>query len=105
MRGNSQVPILLSQHPPGERLRQDSLADNLDASMDSLRAADQKVAASPGPGGIIDGSRGDSPASGGIDSPVFQTLDRTAGFPYSPGEYARRALWQIVQAALIRPSP
>jgi putative colanic acid biosynthesis acetyltransferase WcaF len=36
---------------------------------------------------------------------TFQTLDRTASFPYAPGEYARRALWQVVQALFIRPSP
>jgi putative colanic acid biosynthesis acetyltransferase WcaF len=35
---------------------------------------------------------------------IFQMLDRTAGFPYAPGEYVRRMLWQIVQRLLIRPS-
>src|SRR5262245_60400023 len=30
--------------------------------------------------------------------PVFQTLDRCAAAPYSTGEYARRILWNMVQA-------
>ena len=34
--------------------------------------------------------------------PVFHQCDRTAAFPYSLGEYARRAAWGIVQATLFR---
>lgn len=34
--------------------------------------------------------------------PIFQRLDTTATFPYSLGEYARRALWEVVQATCIR---
>jgi putative colanic acid biosynthesis acetyltransferase WcaF len=33
---------------------------------------------------------------------VFQTLDRTAPYPYSRSEYARRYLWLLVQATLFR---
>jgi putative colanic acid biosynthesis acetyltransferase WcaF len=35
-------------------------------------------------------------------TPIFQRLDTTARFPYSAGEYARRALWEVVQATCIR---
>ena len=33
---------------------------------------------------------------------IFQTLDRTAAFPYAPREYARRALWTVVSKTLFR---
>src|SRR4051812_14940972 len=33
---------------------------------------------------------------------VFQTLDRTARFPYPRGEYARRFAWRLVQATVYR---
>lgn len=33
---------------------------------------------------------------------IFQTLDRTAKFPYSRGEYLRRYAWLLVQATLFR---
>lgn len=52
-----------------------------------------------------------SPARNGEDAPrldgsrVFQRLDTCAGFPYSLSEYARRALWIVVYALLIRHSP
>ncbi len=36
---------------------------------------------------------------------VFQRLDRTAGYPYTPGEYLRRFSWYLVDALLLRPSP
>jgi putative colanic acid biosynthesis acetyltransferase WcaF len=36
---------------------------------------------------------------------IFQTLDRTAAYPYSRKEYVRRVLWNIVQATLFRFSP
>jgi len=39
------------------------------------------------------------------NSPIFQRLDTTAGFPYPRSEYVRRALWELVQATLIRFSP
>lgn len=52
-----------------------------------------------------DGSR-QSAGVGHVGAPgVFQRLDRTASFPYAPGEYVRRALWEIVQTVFIRPSP
>ncbi len=38
-------------------------------------------------------------------SPPAQTLDRTANWPYSSGEYFRRTLWELVQATLFRWSP
>jgi putative colanic acid biosynthesis acetyltransferase WcaF len=37
--------------------------------------------------------------------PVFQQGDRTAGYGYTAGEYARRLLWQCVWRSLIRFSP
>ena len=37
--------------------------------------------------------------------PTFQTLDRTARFPYSASEYFGRFAWKIVQATLVRWSP
>jgi putative colanic acid biosynthesis acetyltransferase WcaF len=40
--------------------------------------------------------------SSAIDRPIFQTLDKTAAFPYSKREYARRFLWNIVRATLFR---
>jgi putative colanic acid biosynthesis acetyltransferase WcaF len=36
---------------------------------------------------------------------VFQTLDRSAKYPYTFGEYFRRALWAFVQRTLFRFSP
>lgn len=38
------------------------------------------------------------------DSPtaIFQTLDKTANYPYTRQEYIRRLLWNIVQATLFR---
>lgn len=36
---------------------------------------------------------------------IFQRLDTTAGYPYSPGEYARRFAWELVQRTLVRLSP
>lgn len=39
------------------------------------------------------------------ESPIFQRLDRTAGFPYSRGEYLRRFAWLAVQASAVRLSP
>ena len=36
---------------------------------------------------------------------VFQTLDKTAAFPYSKREYVRRILWNIAQGTLFRFSP
>ena len=33
---------------------------------------------------------------------IFQTLDRTAAYPYSRGEYIRRYLWLVIQATLFR---
>src|SRR5271154_2837682 len=96
IRGLLEESILLSQQPLRERLGE------LVAPMDSLRASSQNVAADQ------PGESPQAPPTAGIadsSSPVFQTLDRTAGFPYSPGEYVRRALWLIVQALLIRPSP
>ncbi len=38
-------------------------------------------------------------------SPVFQRLDRVAGYPYPLSDYLRRFAWSIVQATLIRLSP
>lgn len=35
----------------------------------------------------------------------FQRSDRTAPFPYTLGEYARRFLWNLVQSSLFRWSP
>jgi putative colanic acid biosynthesis acetyltransferase WcaF len=34
--------------------------------------------------------------------PIFQTLDRTAAYPYSTGEYLRRYAWLVIQATLYR---
>jgi len=36
---------------------------------------------------------------------VFQTLDRTAKFPYPKHDYLRRLLWLLVQATVYRASP
>jgi putative colanic acid biosynthesis acetyltransferase WcaF len=36
---------------------------------------------------------------------IFQTLDKTAAYPYRRNEYLRRILWSIVQATLFRFSP
>lgn len=36
---------------------------------------------------------------------IFQRLDTNESFPYSFSEYVRRALWELVQATLIRFSP
>ena len=36
---------------------------------------------------------------------IFQTLDKTAAYPYARREYVRRALWNLVQATLFRFSP
>lgn len=38
-------------------------------------------------------------------NPIFQRCDRTAAFPYSAKEYARRATWALVQHSLFRWSP
>ena len=35
---------------------------------------------------------------------IFQRLDTTAHFPYPLREYVRKALWEVAQAVLIRPS-
>lgn len=46
------------------------------------------------------------PAAARADvAPIFQRLDRTAFYPYSRKEYARRFLWEIVRRLLFRPSP
>jgi putative colanic acid biosynthesis acetyltransferase WcaF len=37
--------------------------------------------------------------------PLFQQLDRCAAYPYSAGEYGRRAAWRAVEATLVRFSP
>src|SRR4051812_8932060 len=41
-----------------------------------------------------------------VESPpgpaVFQTLDRTARYPYAGSEYLRRVLWSVVQTTLFR---
>ena len=34
--------------------------------------------------------------------PIFQTLDRTARYPYARSEYVRRLLWNLVQATVFR---
>lgn len=34
--------------------------------------------------------------------PTFQTLDRTARFPYARSEYVRRFAWKFTQATLVR---
>lgn len=34
--------------------------------------------------------------------PIFQRLDQTARYPYTPGEYARRFAWRMVEATLVR---
>lgn len=52
------------------------------------------------PPGVVPMSRPDGVESTRGD--VFQRLDLTASYPYSFGEYARRALWELVQATLIR---
>lgn len=44
----------------------------------------------------------DRPISDAADPAIFQTLDRTARFPYSRSEYIRRFAWAIVQATLFR---
>src|SRR4051812_24004448 len=36
------------------------------------------------------------------EKPIFQTLDRTEGFPYSMREYVRRYGWLVIQATLYR---
>ena len=36
---------------------------------------------------------------------IFQTLDKTAAYPYARREYVRRAAWNVVQATLFRFSP
>lgn len=36
---------------------------------------------------------------------IFQQCDTVARFPYKPNEYARRLLWNMVQATLMRFSP
>lgn len=50
-----------------------------------------------------------APASSPTDSParpfIFHQLDRTARYPYTIQEYARRFAWEWVQATLIRWSP
>jgi len=33
---------------------------------------------------------------------IFQTLDKTASYPYTLKDYVRRALWNIVQATIFR---
>ena len=43
--------------------------------------------------------------TGGPPRRIYQRLDKTAGYPYSLGEYARRFVWQWVQATLVRFSP
>ena len=43
-----------------------------------------------------------------MDTPprkIFQTLDKTASYPYSRKEYVRRVMWNLVQATLFRYSP
>ena len=36
---------------------------------------------------------------------IFQTLDKTAAYPYARSEYVRRLLWAIVQRTVFRFSP
>jgi len=36
------------------------------------------------------------------DMKIFQTLDRTAAYPYARSEYVRRLLWTIVQRTIFR---
>src|SRR5436309_7549074 len=51
----------------------------------------------------MDENRIESSAPTSTDSPrIFQTLDKTAAYPYSAREYSRRVLWNIVQATLFR---
>ncbi|MGH7213940.1 MAG: hypothetical protein ACREIT_04175, partial [Tepidisphaeraceae bacterium] len=42
------------------------------------------------------------PSPNAAPAPVFQTLDRVVPYPYTRGEYLKRALWQLVQATLFR---
>lgn len=51
------------------------------------------------------GSADPAPVAAGAPPRIFQRLDRTAGFPYSLKEYARRFAWEWVQKTLIRFSP
>jgi putative colanic acid biosynthesis acetyltransferase WcaF len=36
------------------------------------------------------------------DPKIFQTLDRTAAYPYARNEYVRRLLWTIIQRTIFR---
>lgn len=36
------------------------------------------------------------------DRKIFQTLDKTAAYPYARSEYVRRLLWEIVQRTVFR---
>jgi putative colanic acid biosynthesis acetyltransferase WcaF len=64
---------------------------------------------SPDPPGVSADSapRAHGQATGPSPRPgaIFQRLDRTAGFPYTPREYLRRFLWEWTQRTLIRFSP
>jgi len=57
----------------------------------------------------IDAPVPDWPAKGTFpgDSPpgIFQSLNRTARFPYPKNEYVRRLLWYVVQGLLVYHSP
>lgn len=46
-----------------------------------------------------------APESRPNDGLIFQSLDRSASYPYTPGEYIRRFLWNLVQRTLFRFSP
>src|SRR4051812_8632765 len=35
-------------------------------------------------------------------APIFHTLDRTAGYPYTKREYAQRICWNLVRRTLFR---
>ena len=58
--------------------------------------------------GRAQGSAAESSQAAGVgETPakVFQRLDRCATYPYSAGEYGRRAAWRVVEATLVRLSP
>ncbi|MFO0827695.1 MAG: WcaF family extracellular polysaccharide biosynthesis acetyltransferase [Phycisphaerales bacterium] len=42
---------------------------------------------------------------GSSQLPLYQRLDKTSRAPYSRGEYARRAIWELVQPTIFRFSP
>src|SRR3954470_17168240 len=42
------------------------------------------------------------PLSNAPATTVFQTLDRTAAYPYTRGEYLRRYAWLVIQSTVYR---